>query len=179
MGSYLDRLKAMDAEKCLPMALPKLPKAPFDSKDGSAGGQFSENSGDLPAYESFVATAFAKPEPPTFGERMAARAEADRLMREAAYAFHGHLFGPGVSENCCYARAGRYCAEGARLRAEYRRRAAEIRGGKNGWKPETAATIRGVMPTVGLPPATRASRVGAATGPLWPLRRCCKARQSG
>lgn len=176
MGSYLDRLKALDAKKCLPWALSKLPEAPFDSKDGPGGRHFPENprslataplsathqaamvrwldafgetgSGELSrvldccradpealAYVLEMAppeclpTALSKlPERPALGELRATRIDADRLAREAAIEYHRHLFGPGKAMNCCYARSGRYCPEGSRLRAEYRRRVVEIRG---------------------------------------------------
>ncbi|MEW8318759.1 MAG: hypothetical protein AB2660_16565 [Candidatus Thiodiazotropha sp.] len=39
--------------------------------------------------------------------------------RILAHAFYGHLFGEAKRTNCCYARAGRYCKEGERLRAAY------------------------------------------------------------
>jgi len=42
MMGYLDRLKGMNSEKCLPSELPKLPKAPFDSFDSSQGGRFQK-----------------------------------------------------------------------------------------------------------------------------------------
>lgn len=42
--------------------------------------------------------------------------QRDQVVRAAAHDFHGHLFGPGRSTGCCYARGARYCPEGARLR---------------------------------------------------------------
>ena len=45
--------------------------------------------------------------------------QTDAGVAAAAHAFHNHLFGPGQATGCCAARHGRYCAEGARLRADY------------------------------------------------------------
>ncbi|MCU7839662.1 MAG: hypothetical protein KZQ94_09815 [Candidatus Thiodiazotropha sp. (ex Troendleina suluensis)] len=36
-----------------------------------------------------------------------------------ANAFYNHLFGEAKRTNCCYAKAGRLCAEGRRLRDAY------------------------------------------------------------
>ena len=33
--------------------------------------------------------------------------------------FHNHLFGPGIRDNCCAPRHGRYCDEGRRLKDQY------------------------------------------------------------
>ncbi|MEW8436920.1 MAG: hypothetical protein AB2689_02085 [Candidatus Thiodiazotropha taylori] len=40
-------------------------------------------------------------------------------IRILANAFHSHLFGEAKRNNCCYARAGRYCTEGQRLKDTY------------------------------------------------------------
>ncbi|MEW8440378.1 MAG: hypothetical protein AB2689_19695 [Candidatus Thiodiazotropha taylori] len=40
-------------------------------------------------------------------------------VRILAQAFYNHLFGEAKQSNCCYARAGRYCKEGERLRKAY------------------------------------------------------------
>lgn len=45
--------------------------------------------------------------------------QTDAAVAAAAHAFHNHLFGPGKATGCCFARNGRYCAKGARLREAY------------------------------------------------------------
>ena len=40
-------------------------------------------------------------------------------IRILASAFYNHLSGDAKRNNCCYARAGRYCKEGERLRMAY------------------------------------------------------------
>lgn len=42
MMGYLDRLKGMNSEKCLPSPLQELQKAPFDSFCSSQGGRFQK-----------------------------------------------------------------------------------------------------------------------------------------
>jgi hypothetical protein len=42
MMGYLDRLKGMNSEKCLPSPLSKLPKAPYDSFGSTQGGRFQK-----------------------------------------------------------------------------------------------------------------------------------------
>lgn len=41
---YLERLKALNSEKCLPLPLPKLPKEASGSNDSAQGGRSSENT---------------------------------------------------------------------------------------------------------------------------------------
>lgn len=36
-----------------------------------------------------------------------------------AHAFYNHLFGEAKQTNCCYAKAGRYCNKGQRLKNAY------------------------------------------------------------
>jgi hypothetical protein len=45
--------------------------------------------------------------------------QAGEGPRILAHAFYSHLFGEAKRTNCCYARAGRYCTEGKRLRGAY------------------------------------------------------------
>lgn len=45
--------------------------------------------------------------------------QAGKGTRILAHTFYKHLFGEAKRTNCCYARVGRYCAEGRRLREAY------------------------------------------------------------
>lgn len=44
---------------------------------------------------------------------------AGQNIRILANAFYNHLSGEAKRTNCCYARAGRYCTEGQRLKDAY------------------------------------------------------------
>ena len=59
-------------------------------------------------------------------EAQLASSDAERV-RELARKYYAHLMGAGRDDGCCYARVGKFCAEGLRLRAEYFDAAANAR----------------------------------------------------
>lgn len=97
MMGYLDRLKGMNSEKCLPYPLPKPPKAPYGSFASSQGGRFQKIAPDLERLIQRAATFYGYSHEDLAGVEDIARRDPEglRLALETDVSFRGGANAPG------------------------------------------------------------------------------------